>query len=294
MPHPPLNPAISPKKKKAAAKRKASAYLKMKSSDKKDKKDKKGRCLIMGAGDYHGGFPINIGDNSSPSADGGFPINIGDNSSPSADGGFPISIGDNSFASADGGFPTHINNSDIIIAADGGLDRLRPLGIAPDVIIGDFDSVSAIPESGAGEVIALPRRKDDTDTLAAVRYGLERGFTRFHIWGGTGGRADHTAANIQTLVFISHRGGEGWLYGEGVAITALTGDSAEVTGKKGAYVSVFSHTDISEGVTFRGLRYPLEDATLTNDFPLGVSNEFEEERAVIEVKRGTLIIYISR
>lgn len=186
-----------------------------------------------------------------------------------------------------GGFT--VCTGDLIIAADGGLDRLRSLGIAPDIIIGDFDSAKTMPEGG--NVVVLPHEKDDTDTLAAVRYGLERGFRFFHIWGGTGGRADHTAANIQVLAFLSKSGSRGFLYGEGVIITAVTNGSLTITGERGGYVSVFSHSDTSYGVTLSGFLYPLDRSTLTNIFPVGVSNEFTGGEAKITVENGTLIVY---
>lgn len=181
------------------------------------------------------------------------------------------------------------NTGDLVIAADGGLDRLRSLGIIPDIIIGDFDSAKAMPEGG--NVVVLPHEKDDTDTLAAVRYGLERGFLEFHIWGGTGGRADHTAANIQVLAFLSKSGSRGFLYGESVIITAVTNGSLTIAGEHGGYVSVFSHSDTSCGVTLSGFLYPLDGATLTNIFPVGVSNEFNGGEAKITVENGTLIVY---
>jgi thiamine pyrophosphokinase len=181
------------------------------------------------------------------------------------------------------------NAGDLIIAADGGLDRLRTLGIEPDIIIGDFDSAETVPEGG--NVVVLPHEKDDTDTLAAVRYGLAQDIHEFHIWGGTGGRADHTAANIQVLAFLSKNDSRGFLYGDGMIIIAVTNGSIIITGERGRYVSVFSHSDVSYGVTLSGLRYPLDSATLTNTFPVGVSNEFTCGEAEITVEIGTLIIY---
>lgn len=187
-----------------------------------------------------------------------------------------------------GGFVSH--PEDLVIAADGGLDRLRSIGTEPDIIIGDFDSAQAIPRGG--NVILLPRDKDDTDTLAAVRYGLEHGFREFYIWGGTGGRADHTAANVQTLAFLSKNGARGYLFGSSETVTAVTDGSITVKSDENAYVSVFSHSDISCGVTLSGVRYPLLDAELTNTFPVGVSNRITGREAVITVKNGTLIIYL--
>lgn len=188
-----------------------------------------------------------------------------------------------------GGFMA--DNGDLVIAADGGLDRLRLIGIEPDVIIGDFDSAS-VPAHG--NIVILPREKDDTDTLASVRYGLERGFSEFHIWGGTGGRADHTAANIQTLAFLSEKGARAYLYGSDTVITAVTNGSLRIKNEYKGYVSVFSHSNASRGVTLTGLYYPLENAEITNTFPIGVSNRFAAGEAAITVKEGTLIVYLQK
>lgn len=189
-----------------------------------------------------------------------------------------------------GGFTA--DTGDLVIAADGGLDRLRSLGIEPGIIIGDFDSVKTVPKGS--NVVLLPREKDDTDTLAAVRYGLEHGFRLFRIWGGTGGRADHTTANIQTLAFLSKSRARGYLYGDRVIITAVTNGSIAIKNEHGGYVSVFSHSDVSYGVTLSGLRYTLRNAEITNTFPIGVSNQFAGEEAEITVENGTLIIYLQQ
>lgn len=189
-----------------------------------------------------------------------------------------------------GGFAS--DAGDIVIAADGGLDRLRSLGIEPGIIIGDFDSAKTVPEGS--NVVTLPREKDDTDTLAAVRYGLEQGFREFRIWGGTGGRADHTAANIQTLALLSKSGARGYLYGDSVIITAVTNGTVTIKNDRGGYVSVFSHSDVSYGVTLSGLRYTLRNAEITNTFPIGISNQFASEEAKITVDNGTLIIYLQK
>ena len=100
---------------------------------------------------------------------------------------------------------------DLVIAADAGYRVCQQEGLVPDVILGDFDSMEA-PDAGE-KVCRLPVEKDDTDTLAAVKLGLERECTDFWIYGGTGGkRLDHTLANLQTLLYLRRRGARGFLY----------------------------------------------------------------------------------
>lgn len=178
----------------------------------------------------------------------------------------------------------------LILAADGGLRYAEECGLRADAVIGDFDSLGYIPE---GEnVTVLPVEKDTTDFYEAVRIGEEQGCTEFRLYGGTGGRADHTVANLSLLGSMAKRGLRGILYGNGYAFTAaFPGRAAALNGKKDAQVSVFSLTDRAEGVTLRGLYYPLENGTLTNTFPLGVSNRQIAETAEISVKSGILLVY---
>ena len=82
-----------------------------------------------------------------------------------------------------------------------------------------------------------------------------------------------------------------FFYGDGFGLTAVRNGSISLSGRKGSYISVFSLSDASEGVALKGLKYPLENHTLTNAFPLGVSNEFTEKTAEISVSDGVLAVY---
>ena len=175
-----------------------------------------------------------------------------------------------------------------IIAADGGYARCLSLGLTPDLVVGDFDSLCKVPD--LSNLVRLPVEKDVTDMRAAVDLGLERGCKVFHLYGGMGGRPDHTLANYAILTKFSQEKIPVFLYGEGYVITAVTDGTLTLAGGRGETVSVFSWTDRSEGVTLRGLKYPLENAVLTNTEALGVSNSFTEETAVVSVKRGTLLV----
>ena len=103
-------------------------------------------------------------------------------------------------------------DGDLVIAADAGYENLRQAGIRPDLVVGDFDSLGYVPKGQ--ESVVYPARKDDTDTMLAVRIGLNRGYRRFLLYGALGGRMDHTLANLQCLSFIVDHGGEGYLLGD--------------------------------------------------------------------------------
>lgn len=179
------------------------------------------------------------------------------------------------------------DKEDIVIAADGGYRHLEKLGITPDITIGDFDSLNGTPQRSKN-TITLPKEKDDTDTLAAVRTGLEKGFSLFHIYGGTGGRSDHTVANIQTLSFIRSHKASGFLFGENEVFTVIDSEIGFESIPCG-YISVFA-LGKAEGVTISGLKYSAENVSLDDCFPLGTSNEFIGKESKISVKEGRLLI----
>lgn len=185
-----------------------------------------------------------------------------------------------------------LTESDLVIAADGGYDHLLQIGLRADVVIGDFDSVtsSEIWEDTVCEKLTYPPEKDDTDMMLAIKLGLSRGFGQFNIYGGLGGRLDHTVANIQALSFLAEHSAQGILHHPDYELTVIKNSSFTVAKDKTGYISVFSLSDTSENVTIKGLEYELEGATLTNSFPLGVSNAATGKKGIISVERGTLLI----
>ncbi|MCI9330999.1 MAG: thiamine diphosphokinase [Oscillibacter sp.] len=179
---------------------------------------------------------------------------------------------------------------DFVIAADGGYRLCLKEGIEPDLILGDFDSMEA-PE-GLSNLRRLPVEKDDTDTLAALKVGLEEACDTFYIYGGTGGkRLDHTVANLQCLLFLRRREARGYLYDDGFVWTVLENEALTIqrTVEWGRF-SAFCLGDRAEGVDEEGFQYPLHNAVLTPDFPLGVSNHILEPEARISVRKGALAV----
>ena len=137
-----------------------------------------------------------------------------------------------------------------------------------------------------------PVEKDETDTMLAVKTALEQGCDTVYIYGGTGGkRLDHTLANLQTLLFIRRRGARGYLYDDDFVWTVLENESLtiEKTVEWGLF-SAFCLGDRAEGIDEVGFQYPLKDAVLTPEFPLGVSNHLLEPAATITVRKGALAV----
>ena len=180
------------------------------------------------------------------------------------------------------------STNDFVIAADAGIRYLDECGITANLVIGDFDSLNDMPVHP--NTMTLSAEKDDTDMLAAVREGIKAGYSDFHIYCGMGGRIDHTIANLQVLTYLSENGMHGFLFGKDSVITAITNQKITFDKIPSGYVSVFSHSEKSEGVYLNGLKYELNNAILTNTFPLGVSNEFIGRESSISVGSGTLLI----
>lgn len=175
-----------------------------------------------------------------------------------------------------------------VIAADGGLKVLERAGISPDLIVGDFDSLGEVP---IGEnVLASSSEKDDTDMLLAVKKALELDAEEILIYGGLGGRFEHSIANLQTLAYIANHGARGFLVGEQSMCTVIKNGKMEFGAENRGYLSVFAICGKAVGVNLTGLKYPLRDHTLTGDYPLGVSNEFLGKPACVSVKKGILAI----
>ena len=179
---------------------------------------------------------------------------------------------------------------DYVIAADAGYQICLRENIVPTLLLGDFDSMDAPEDFGA--LCRLPVEKDDTDTMAAIKKGLEQGCTEFHIYGGTGGkRLDHTLANLQSLLYLRRHGARGFLYDNDFLWTVIENESITIQKTvEWGLLSVFCMGDRAEGVDEHGVQYPLEDAVLTAEFPLGVSNHILEETAEICVRKGALAV----
>ena len=178
-----------------------------------------------------------------------------------------------------------------IIAADGGYLAVKRMGLTPDAVLGDFDSLTEKPD--CREIITAPAEKDDTDTMLAVKTALDRGYTDITIAGSIGGRLDHTYANIQTLSYILKNGGFGRLVGSRDTVELLEAGEYSYERKDGMYLSLFSYGE-SAVVTTRGTKYDLTQYRLDNVFPLGVSNEITGDKCRISVYEGQILVIFSK
>ena len=111
--------------------------------------------------------------------------------------------------------------------------------------------------------------KDDTDTMLAIRYGLEQGYETFHLYGGTGGRMDHTLANLQALGFLARHGARGYLYEEHMVFTALCNGSLTLPAPAEGIFSLFCLGAEAQGVSIQGGQYPWTTAPSPPSSPWG-------------------------
>lgn len=177
---------------------------------------------------------------------------------------------------------------DLVVSVDGGFAHLQRFSIAYDVAIGDFDSLGFTPE----RAISFPAEKDDTDTMLAIRHGLGLGFKRFALYGCLGGALSHTLANLQSLAFILRSGARGALIGEGTYALLVSGGALSISLPLDMKISVLAFGGEARGVTLEGFKYPLKDAVLTVDYPIGISNAPIGTNALIAVKQGILAVIL--
>lgn len=189
-----------------------------------------------------------------------------------------------------GGLLEPIQRDDYVIAVDGGLNHAKRLGIIPNTILGDFDSLGFVPDGST----AFPIEKDDTDMMLAVKKALAMGARDVLLLGGLGGRLDHTYANIQTLAYLLEHRASGTLADENHLVSMVDQGSA-VLSLEYRYLSVFAYSGVCEGVTITGAEYPLENAVLEPSFPLGVSNRHAPgQQMKVSVEKGTLLLIQSK
>lgn len=203
-------------------------------------------------------------------------------------------------------------DEDLVIACDAGIMYAKILGLNASVFIGDLDSIAPEDyESVKNDypitldfdtslntpldlkeniLIKLPERKDDTDTLAAIRYGLNKGYREFHLYAATGGVLDHTMANIQSLLFLKNHGAKGYIWDDGGMLTLIKNEDISFKDTMEGRLSIFAMEGTAKGVSIKGLSYEADDITIDEGFPIGVSNRFIGEKSTIAVKDGALLI----
>ncbi len=190
----------------------------------------------------------------------------------------------------------------LVVAADAGWKQAVKNHLTPDMMIGDFDSSHkpqceelGIDEQMYSKIqwIVLPKEKDDTDLHFAAKEMVHRGMQTVVLLGVLGGRLDHSFASFGTLLFLKNNGVKALvLDDEAEAYCVLPKEVLTLPSRKNCYLSVFPINKTAEGVCEEGVKYPVQNAILSADFPLGVSNEFTKEQARIYCKTGGLFVLV--
>ncbi len=179
----------------------------------------------------------------------------------------------------------NIKEGDFIACADGGHLYAKKLGLKPSLIVGDFDS-SSKPDIPGAKIIVLPTKKDDTDTVSIVNECLKIGFDEFLLFGMTGGRFDHTFANLSVLYSLTKKGKTAYIVDSKSIIQVIGKGRTVIEGKKGFGFGIFPFACQQIVLSLHGFEYELENGILYSDHPVGVSNTIVSDKAVIDIKNG--------
>lgn len=192
------------------------------------------------------------------------------------------------------------NIFDTMIAADSGMNFLHRNNIVPDVIAGDFDSVStdsldAFTKMRDVEIMKLNPIKDDTDTEFVIREAIRRGATEVTVLGATGTRLDHVLGNMHLLGIGVQEDIRIELVDAHNRIRMISGE-AEIRKDEqfGEFVSFLPIDGTVKGVTLEGFKYPLKEAEIPSFSSLGISNEIEGKTGKVKIREGVLLMIESR
>lgn len=182
----------------------------------------------------------------------------------------------------------YLREGDFYICCDSGLKHREGLDIVPDLIVGDFDSYEN-PQLNI-ETITLPREKDDTDTVFAVKEALSRGFQDFLLVGVIGGRLDHTLGNVSLLLMLDAQGKTATALDVFSEMEIVSGQPVQIQDCY-TYFSLLNISGTAQSITIKNAKYPLDDAEITCEYQYGISNEVLPGKiAVVTVNQGRLLL----
>jgi len=185
-----------------------------------------------------------------------------------------------------------LRENDFGVYCDSGLRHLPHLRLRPGLIVGDFDSHPR-PRSGPEanvETIVLPREKDDTDTVYAVKEALRRGYDDFLLIGVAGARLDHTLGNISLLLYLDTLGKKARLLDNYSEMEIVSREPAEIPDTF-PWFSLLNVSGIARDISITGAKYPLSGAEITCDYQYGISNEpLPGQTARVSVQEGRLLL----
>lgn len=181
-----------------------------------------------------------------------------------------------------------LRGDDFFICCDSGLRHAEKLRITPSLIVGDFDS-SERPDTDI-ETIALPREKDDTDSVYAAKEAVRRGYENFLLIGMIGERFDHTFGNVSLLLWLDSIGKKAQIADDYSEMEIVSRGTAEIDDSY-AFFSLLNISGTAQDITIRGAKYPLEGAEITSEYQYGISNEvIPGGKATVSVGKGGVLL----
>lgn len=184
-------------------------------------------------------------------------------------------------------------SGDIVICADSGYKNARAMGVNVDVLVGDFDSMTDIP-NGDFELVRVPAEKDSTDTQLAVAVALERGADEIVIVGSTSGRVDHALSTMALLESLYEKKVSAYIVNGQNRVRFVRDGGAIIVRSAYKYFSVLTLDKVAKKVSIEGGKYPLVKKNIERGFQFAVSNEIVKNAALITVKKGSVYIVESR
>lgn len=185
----------------------------------------------------------------------------------------------------------------MLIVVDGALEITDSLGMMPDYIVGDFDTVDHKVLQRYPEQLILrhPPEKDQTDTELALETAISSGCDRILLFGATGSRIDHSLANIFLLQRMAAKNVTAEIYNETNKLYLKT-ESFKIKKAEqyGAFISLLPLTERVENVTLNGLKYSLKDRVFYREDTLGISNEIVAEEATVTFSNGMFLVVESK
>lgn len=194
-------------------------------------------------------------------------------------------------------YQEHKKGFDKVICVDGGAVWARKLGITPNWLVGDLDSIGEddlkfMEEQGV-KLSIHPSQKDPTDTQISLQLAEQLGAGEITIWGGTGSRLDHTLSNLYSAAYLVKKG-KTVQFDSPVLSIYLVKDVLKFSGEIGKTVSVLAIGDGASGVTLQGFQYPLDNVKIDSMWQYGISNVIISSSQVVSVSSGILAVFYYR
>ncbi len=187
---------------------------------------------------------------------------------------------------------SYLREDDYVIFCDSGLYHSKGLGISPSLIVGDFDSYGedlSTWESLGTEIIRLPREKDDTDSVYAIKEGIRRGYEDFILLGMVGNRFDHSFANVSALLYLNSEGKHAMIVDDYCEMEVI--DSETYVTSDYPYFSLLNISGEKNEISIEHAKFPLIHGEITSEYQYAVSNEvLPKETAKITLHRGRVLL----